>query len=145
MPELQRHELRMDVTEADLPEDRFSDHVNNARYFTFVNRAFQSWYRAMGLRGQHPWFGAMMAHCELDFLREVKVPGAVTCRIAATTRGRTRLEHTVEIWDHAVEPPRLAARGRVVHVGVDRRTRQPHPWPEDVLARCWPPDPTEVS
>ncbi len=134
---LQTHELRITLTEDDRPEDRFSQHVNNARYFTFINRTFQGWYRAMGLRGQHPSFGAMMARCEYDFLRQVLVPGEVLCRIDVVGHGRTSLEHTVRIWDLGASEPVLAGRGRVVHVGIDRATHRPTPWPADVLAKCW--------
>ena len=50
MAPLQVHALRIVLTEDDRPEDRFSTHVNNARYFAFINRTFQGWYRPMGLR-----------------------------------------------------------------------------------------------
>jgi hypothetical protein len=33
---LRTHALRIPVGDADLPDDRFSDHVNNARYFAFI-------------------------------------------------------------------------------------------------------------
>jgi hypothetical protein len=44
------HAIRIAVGDEDLPEDRFSDHVNNARYFVFINRCFQGWYVVMGIR-----------------------------------------------------------------------------------------------
>jgi hypothetical protein len=73
---LQTLELRIELTEDDRPEDRFSHHVNNARYFAFINRTFQAWYRPMGLRDPDAPFTAVMAHVSWDFLRQVMVPGA---------------------------------------------------------------------
>jgi acyl-CoA thioesterase FadM len=139
---LQIHDQLIEVTEADLPEDRFSDHVNNARYFAFVNRTFQSWYRAMGIRGGVPGQAAVMARIEWDFVSEVKPPGIVRCRIEVTSVGRSSLEHAVRIDDLGRDgrtEPRLAGRGRVVHVWIDRAARASRPWPAEVLARCWSP------
>ncbi len=67
-------------------------------------------------------------------------PGAVLCKIAAVRHGRTSLEHAVQIWGLSAAEPVLAGRGRVVHVGIDRATHRPAPWPADVLARCWGAD-----
>ena len=141
MAPLQVHELRIDITPDDLPEDRFSHHVNNARYFAFINRTFHGWYVRMGLRGQRPDFSAMMAHCSYDFRRQVRYPGAVVCRVSVVKAGRTSLEHKVEMFDVS-DPdiaPVLAGSGRVVHVGVDRASGQPISWPQEVIAQCWPP------
>ena len=138
VPPLQRFELAITITPDDLPEDRFNHHVNNARYFLFINRTFHGWYVAMGLRGRLPDFSAVMAHCEYDFLRQVGYPGRVSCRLEVSKVGRTSLEHGIEIWDVSAEPV-LAGRGRTVHVGVDRASGKPCAWPADVLAQCWRP------
>jgi len=143
MAPLQVHELTIEVTEADLPEDRFSDHVNNARYFAFINRTFQGWYRAMGIRGGIPERTAVMAHLAYDFLREVHPPGRVRVRLTTVRAGRTSLEHAIEIHDLDGPPgePPLAGRGRAVHVWIDRTTGTSLPWPPELLARCLaPPD-----
>ncbi len=140
---LRTHALRIPVGDADLPDDRFTDHVNNARYFAFINRTFHGWYVAMGIRGGIPDRTAVMARIEYDFLREVKPPGVVECRIEVVRIGRTSLEHAVEIHDlgHDGEgSPRLAGRGRVVHVWVDRRNGTALPWPTELIERCRPLD-----
>jgi len=144
MPPLQVFDTTIEVTEADLPEDRFSDHVNNARYFAFINRAFQGWYRAMDIRGGIPGRTAVMAHLAYDFLHEVRPPGRVRVRLMVSRAGRTSLEHAIEIHDLDVPPgdaPALAGRGRAVHVWFDRDARRSLPWPPEVLARCLPPAP----
>ena len=135
---LQTHELRIEVTEDDLPEDRFSNHVNNARYFAFINRTFHGWYVAMGIRDRTQPFAAVMASTTYDFLREVHPPGAVLCRIRVDKVGRSSMEHTVEIWDVGAQAePLLAGRGRVRHVWIERAVRQSRPWPAELLSRCW--------
>lgn len=138
---LRVHATRIAVGDEDLPDDRFSDHVNNARYFAFINRTFREWYVAMGIRGGIPGRTAVMARVEYDFLREVKPPGWIECRIETVRVGRTSLEHAVEIRDlgrDGTGPARLAGRGRVVHVWVDRASASALPWPPELIARCAP-------
>ncbi|MEI7444168.1 MAG: acyl-CoA thioesterase [Burkholderiales bacterium] len=138
---LRVHAKRIAVGDADLPDDRFSDHVNNARYFAFINLTFREWYVAMGLRGGIPDRTAVMARVEYDFLREVKPPGEIECRIEVMRVGRTSLEHAVEIVDlgrDGRDAPRLAGRGRVVHVFMDRTNGASLPWPAELIALCRP-------
>lgn len=135
-PPLRAFELRIPVTPADLPEDGFSNHVNNARYFAFINRTFMDWYVKMGIRVPGAPFSAMMVHTAYDYLRQVFHPGEVSCRIEVARVGRTSMEHAVEIRDVTGEPV-LAGRGKVIHVWVERATAKPHPWPAELLARCW--------
>jgi acyl-CoA thioesterase FadM len=138
-PPLRTLSLRIETGDEDLPEDRFNLHVNNARYFVFVNRAFQRWYVAMGIRGGVPGQQAVMAHLEYDFLREVKPPSVVEVRLEVVRVGRTSLEHAIEIRDlgvGAAGEPALAGRGRAVHVWTERGSGRSMPWPAEVLARC---------
>ena len=139
---LRIHTLRIQTGDADLPEDRFSNHVNNARYFAFINNTFQSWYRAMGIRGGIPDRATIMAHMEYDFRSEVLPPSWVECRIEVIRVGRSSMEHSITIHDlglNADANPRLAGQGRAVHVWVDRATRKAKAWPAELLARCFAP------
>lgn len=139
-PPHRTHSVRIEVGDADLPEDRFSDHVNNARYFVFVNQCFRSWYVAMDIRGGVPGHTAVMVHIEYDFLREVKPPSVIECRIEVTRVGRTSMDHAISMIDHGSSgegEPVQVGRGRAVHAWVERARGQALPWPEDVLARCW--------
>jgi acyl-CoA thioester hydrolase len=141
MPPLLSHSLRILTGDHDLPDDRFSDHVNNARYFAFINQTFHGWYVAMGIRDGQLVQGAMMAHLAYDFLSEVKPPATVVCRIEVSRVGRSSMEHSITVEDLGVggaDPPRLAGRGRTVHDWFDRRNKRTQPWPAEVLARCWP-------
>ena len=134
------HTLRIQTGEADLPEDRFSEHVNNARYFAFINNTFQSWYRAMGIRGGIPGKAAIMAHMAYDFRREVRPPSWVECRIDVKRVGRSSMEHDIEIYDLGLNQDAngcLAGKGHAVHVWLDRKTRRAEPWPPELLSRCF--------
>jgi len=140
-PPLKAHAFRIQTGEDDLPADRFNDHVNNARYFHFINLTFQSWYRLMGIRAGAPEQITVMAHVSYDFRGELKPPTVAECRIEVSRVGATSLEHAIEMFDLGLDgnqTPRFVGRGRAVHVWVDRKTRSKMPWPADVLAKCWP-------
>lgn len=129
-------EHRIDIQ----PTDVLGPHVNLARYFAFINDAFQVWYAAMGVGVQttYPGFGNMMAHLEYDFLHEVDYPGTVLVRLTVARLGRTSLEHAIEIHDiSAGKPARLAGRGKSIHVWVNRALGKGQPYPPEFLAKCW--------
>ena len=137
-PPLQSHTLRIALTPADLPEDGYNQHVNNARLFAFINQTFQAWSRAMDIRGGIPGEGAMMAHMAYDFLREVSVPGTVSCTLRVRKVGRSSLEQAISLWDVSGKAPVLAGRGHCVLVWVNQGSGKATPWPAQVLAKCWP-------
>jgi acyl-CoA thioesterase FadM len=89
MAPLRTHSWRTEVGDADLPDDHFSDHVNNARYFDFINRCFRSWYCAMGIRGGIPGYTVLMVRSEYDFLQRGETPE----RHRMHNRGRARRPH----------------------------------------------------
>lgn len=135
-PPLKVLEHRIDIQ----PSDVLGPHVNLARYFAFINDAFQIWYAAMGVGvpTTYPGFGNMMAHLEYDFLREVDYPGAILVRLCTVRLGRTSLEHAIEIHDISTgKEPRLAGRGKSIHVWVNRQHGKGEPYPADFLAKCW--------
>lgn len=136
MTSLKTHELRIEITPGDLPEDGFSNHVNNARYFAFINRVFIDWYVKMGIRVAGATHSAMMVNTQYDFLAQVFYPGAVLCRITVVKVGRTSMVHAIEMWD-VTGAPALAGRGTVTHVWVERAIARPQPWPAELLAKCW--------
>ena len=82
---------------------------------------------------------AMMAHLEYDYRGEVKPPSWIECRIDAVKKGRSSLEHAIEILDLGLNGrgSRLVGVGRSVHVFVDRSTRRPAPWPDELLRKCF--------
>jgi acyl-CoA thioester hydrolase len=122
------------------PSDILGPHVNLARYFAFINEAFQVWYAAMGVGvpTNYPGFGNMMAHLEYDFLREVDYPGTVMVKLRVGRIGRTSLEHAIEIHDISTgKEARLAGRGKSIHVWVNRALGKSEPYPAEILGKCW--------
>ena len=139
-PPLRAFTWRTVTGDDDLPDDRFADHINNARYFHYINRCFRGWYTAMGIRDATLTHTAVMARTEYDFLREVKPPSWVECRMNVVRVGRSSMDHVIEIYDLGLGvtgQPQLAGRGKVSHVWIDRKTRQSAPWPPELLALCW--------
>jgi acyl-CoA thioester hydrolase len=136
MAPLQSNELVITISPDDMPEDRFSNHVNNARYFAFINRVFHDWYVKLGIRVRDAKYSAMMVNTSYEFLNQVFYPGTVRCRVTVVKVGRSSMEHAIEMWDIGGEP-RLAGRGRVVHVWVERAIAKAQPWPAELLAKCW--------
>ncbi len=135
-PPLNTLEHRIEIQ----PSDILGPHVNLARYFAFINDAFQIWYAAMGVGVQstYPGFGNMMAHLEYDFLREVDYPGTVLVKLRVVRIGRSSLEHAIEIHDiGAGKEARLAGRGKSIHVWVNRALGKGEPYPAAFLLKCW--------
>ena len=139
-PPLRIHRWRHRTDQDDLPDDRYARHVNNARYFHFINRCFRGWYIAMGLRNPGHRFGAMMVRSEYDFLREVHPPSWIECEIEVVRLGRSSLEHAVRMFDLGPEaegPAAQVGRGKVIHACFDRQSRQTTAWPAELAALCW--------
>lgn len=130
------------------PSDILGPHVNLARYFAFINDAFQVWYAAMGVGvpTNYPGFGNMIAHLEYDFLREVDYPGTILVRLRVVRIGRSSLEHAIEIHDiSAGQETGLAGRGKSIHVWVNRARGKGEPYPAEFLLKCWSIDAAETA
>lgn len=136
-PPLKQFAWQTDVGDDDLPDDRFAMHVNNARYFHFINRTFRDWYIAMGLRDPSHACAIMMVRSEYNFVREVEPPSRIECRIEVVRVGRSSMDHRVEIFDIGRGAPALAGQGIITHVHIRRKTRKSEPWTEALLALCW--------
>jgi len=139
-PPLRVHRWRHLTGDEDLPDDRYTGHVNNARYFHFINRCLRGWYIAMGLRDPNSRYGAMMVRSEYDFLHEVRPPSWIECEIEVVRLGRSSIEHSVRMFDlgpDAALERRQVGRGRVIHACFDRIARQTIEWPAELAALCW--------
>lgn len=139
-PPLAVHRWRHLTGDDDLPDDRYTGHVNNARYFHFINRCLRGWYIAMGLRDLGSRYGAMMVRSEYDFLREVHPPSWIECEIEVVRLGRSSIEHAVRMFDRGesgeVEPVQVG-RGRLIHACFDRQLRRTVEWPDELARLCW--------
>lgn len=134
------HRWRHQTSVEDLPDDRYTGHVNNARYAHFINRCLRGWYIAMGLRDPASRYGAMMVRSEYDFLREVHPPSWIECEVEVVRLGRSSIEHAVRMLDLGLTgeaEPVQVGRGRVIHACFDRESRRTIEWPPHLARLCW--------
>ena len=115
---------------------RFADldtlgHVNNVAYATFLETGRVGFFVDLGV----PVDGAerlwMAVRLEIDYRRQLSLPGAVDIGSGVLDIGRTsvRLAHGIFAGDAC------AASGECVMVMVERATGRPRPIPDDVRAR----------
>ena len=129
MAPLQTHELRIDLTEDDRPEDRFSHHVNNARYLTFLEQARIEWFDTVA----EPWMtddiGPVVATATLNFKRPIEYPASIAIELFTERVGNTSVTigHRIVAADGTVH-----CDGHVVAVWIDRRSGKPVPLPAAV-------------
>ncbi|HRO62583.1 thioesterase family protein [Thermomonas sp.] len=105
------------------------NHVNNARYLTFLEQARIEWFESIG----EPWvtedFAPVVASATLNFKRPIEYPSKVFVELF-TDRLSTR---SVVIGHRIVdEDGRLYCDGNVVAVWIDRRSGRSTELPECV-------------
>ena len=115
------------------------NHVNNARYLTFIEQARIEWLEALGT----PWvtdeFGPVLAQTLLNYTRPIEYPADVAVELFTTRLGTSSvtLGHRIVAADGT-----LHCDGHAVTVWIDRRTGKARPLPEGVRAaaeRMLPP------
>ncbi len=113
-------------------------HVNNATYYEYFDTAVNSFLQREA--GDASRLGAVIgvvAESSCTYLAELAFPDELVVGLACERLGRTSISYRLAIWrrlpdgSHAVE---TSARGRFVHVYVDRHTRRPSPIPDAVRA-----------
>jgi acyl-CoA thioester hydrolase len=113
---------------------RYSDldaqgHVNNARYFTFMEEARVYYARALGLWTDLENFtsiGQIVAEATCTYLRPVQLGQPVEVAVRTSRIGHKSLEMTYQL-SVAGEP---VATGRTVQVAYDYAARQSIPVPQ---------------
>ena len=110
-------------------------HVNNARYFTWIESARIALFERIGVMTSGPSeVGPILATTTCDFLAPVKYPARLEVTATITKVGETSLTMNYE----AHEGDRLHARGTSVAVLVDYATstkvRIPDPIRETIRA-----------
>ena len=78
--------------------------------------------------------GTPRAHIEFDFKRPVKFNDEVITEIAVAALGRTSIIYELT-FTHEAE---LVATGKIVAVFIDRDSRRPAPWPDELRAALAP-------
>ena len=123
-----RHRITVEVRFADI--DMF-DHLNNAKYLTYVESARVAYYTAVtGLTDPHE-FDITVARAEIDFLMPAFYGQTlyVYSRIGRVGNKSWTLEH--EMRD--AETGDLMARASTVNVHFEHSTGKSHPLPAEVV------------
>ena len=105
------------------------NHVNNARYLTFLEQARIEWFETIG----EPWVteesAPVVASATLNFKRPIEYPASVFVELFTEKLGNS----SVVIGHRIVgEDGTLHCDGHVVAVWVDRRSGKPVPLPAGV-------------
>lgn len=105
------------------------NHVNNARYLTFLEQARIEWFETIG----EPWVteesAPVVASATLNFKRPIEYPAEVFVELFTERLGTSSVTigHRIAGADGG-----LHCDGHVVAVWVDRRSGKPTPLPEAV-------------
>ncbi len=107
------------------------NHVNNARYLTFIEQARIEWLESIGT----PWvtdaFGPVLAQTLLNYTRPIEYPARVSVELFATRLGNSSvtLGHRIVADDGT-----LHGDGHAVVVWIDRATGKARRLPDGVRA-----------
>lgn len=105
------------------------NHVNNARYLTYIEQARIEWLQRIGA----PWvtddYAPVLAQTLLNYARPIEYPASVFVELFATRLGSSSLTlgHRIVAADGT-----LHSDGHAVMVWIDRDSGRPRPLPEGV-------------
>ena len=105
-------------------------HVNNARYFTYLEEARLRWFEAL----PEPWYdessGPVLARASCDFRQPITTTGDVVVTTRPGMPGNSSITLHSDI--SGAEDGVLYARAEVVVVWVDRETGKARPLPDSI-------------
>ena len=121
------------VFEIDLPI-RWGDmdamgHVNNTVYFRYLEEARIRWFDTAGFRSDPRSEGPVIVNAHCSFIRELRYPGVVRCRLYAGPAGRSSFD-TFAVMSRTDDPETVYAEGGARVVWVDYRNRKSTPLSE---------------
>ena len=105
------------------------DHVNNARYLTFLEQARIEWFQAIGEEWVTDAAAPVVASALLNFKHPIPYPADVRVELSVDAVGNSSvtIAHRIVAGDG-----RVHCDGHVVAVWVDRRSGKPTPLPAGV-------------
>jgi acyl-CoA thioester hydrolase len=108
-------------------------HVNNAAYYAFMDTAVNRRLIEHGVLapGTSPVVG-FVVESGCRYFQSLSFPDRVDVGLRVERLGRTSVTYDIGLFRG--DAPRAAARGRFVHVYVDRETRRPVAIPPEVRA-----------
>lgn len=105
-------------------------HVNNSRYFTYLEEARLAWFESL----PEPWYddrqGPVVARVSCDFRRPITEAASVLVTSRPGTPGNSSIPLHSEITDES--GTRVYAVAEVVLVWIDRTTGKACPLPESL-------------
>ena len=105
------------------------NHVNNARYLTFIEQARIEWFESL----EEPWItqdaAPVIASATLHFRRPIEYPASIFVELFCERLGNSSVTigHRIVAGDGTVH-----CDGSVVAVWVERRSGKPTPLPDGV-------------
>ena len=122
------HTFRTPITLRWSDLDAFN-HINNARYLTFLEQARIEWFETIGEAWVTEDSAPVVASATLNFKRPIEYPASVFVELFTEKLGNS----SVVIGHRIVgEDGTLHCDGHVVAVWVDRRSGKPVPLPAGV-------------
>ena len=104
-------------------------HVNNVVYYSFFDTAVNQFLIEQGaldfVSGSSI---GLVVHSACDYFAPLSFPGTVEAGLRVAAVGGSSVHYEIGLF--GVGEERSAARGRFVHVYVDRESRRPQPLPE---------------
>jgi acyl-CoA thioester hydrolase len=125
------HVTRMPIRWGDMD---MMGHVNNAKYFTYIETARIDWFTSIGCEPNPKGEGPVLINASCTFLRQLEYPGEIEIRTFIGAFGRSSFETFHEI-RRVDQPDVLSAEGAAKVVWVDFMAGKSKPLPEEIRRR----------
>jgi acyl-CoA thioester hydrolase len=119
------HELEMPILWGDMDS---LGHVNNTRYFRYMEQIRVSWAQSMGVYSNGLDEGPVIVNTFCNFYRPLVFPGQVKLRLYVANTGRTSMDTYVSI-ERADAPGEVFAQGGATLVWVGLQDGRPRALP----------------
>jgi acyl-CoA thioester hydrolase len=129
------HVTRMPIRWGDMD---MMGHVNNAKYFTYIETARIDWFTGIGCEPNPEGEGPVLINASCTFLKQLEYPGEIEVRTFIGAFGRSSFETFHEI-RRVDQPDVLSAEGAAKVVWVDFVAGKSKPLPEEIRRRMTRP------
>lgn len=116
-------------------------HVNNTIYFRYLEQARISWFEAMGFTPDPSGVGPVIVNAHCSFVRQLKYPGTVLCRLFVGQPTRSSFETWGDL-SRTDDPETVYAHGGAKVVWVDFPKKKATPLDtatRETILRPWAP------
>lgn len=107
-------------------------HVNNTVYFRYLEQARIEWFESIGRNGRDGnGHGPVLINAHMTFLKQLRYPGDIECRVYAGQLGRSSFETKIEVRRTDL-PDVVWAEGGAKVVWCDYAVEKSVPVPEEI-------------